>query len=294
LEAHSPYLAAAAVVASGRGAARVRTAFWHADHLGTYAEPALDRFFGVKPSTVLAGPLWTAVRTLLRPFDAVFAAGVAQVRRLRQAGVRRVVHVPFGIDVLTFCPSARSEVRRREIARGAPGALLVAVGRLALEKRWDVVLDAFARVRARRQATLVVFGDGPERLRLEQRAGPGVTFAGFENDPARIAAAVASADILVHGCPSETFGLAVAEAAACATPVVVPDAGGASESADPSCSETYRPSDAESCAAAIERLLDRDRIDLRASAMATAARTVTLEQHFGRVLSVYDDLLRGC
>jgi hypothetical protein len=39
LEAHSHYLGVAAVVAAGRSATRVRTAFWHADHIGTYLEP---------------------------------------------------------------------------------------------------------------------------------------------------------------------------------------------------------------------------------------------------------------
>jgi alpha-1,6-mannosyltransferase len=174
-----------------------------------------------------------------------------------------------------------------------PGAFLVAAGRLSVEKRWDVVLEAFGRVRAERPVSLVVFGDGPERTRLERAAPPGVSFAGFETDRAKLASAFASADALVHGCPYETFGLSVAEAAACALPVIVPDRGGAAAFADPSCSETYASLDARACAAAIERTLDRPRGDLRARAMDAAARIPTAQQHFARVLGVYDDLLRG-
>jgi alpha-1,6-mannosyltransferase len=297
LEAHSPYLATAAAVACGRRAARVRTAFWHADHLGAYVEPALTRLFGRRAAEGMTEALWAGVRVVLAPFDATFVAGVAQARRLRDAGVRRVVHVPFGVDAQTFHPGVRSEARRRELTQGdgaAHGALLVGVGRFAIEKRWDVVLDAFARVRERQPAVLILFGDGPERADLERRAPPGVRFAGFETDRSRLAGAIACADALVHGCPCETSGLAITEAVACGVPVVVPDQGGAAEGADERCSETYASLDAEACVAAIERLLARNGPELRARAIEAASRVPTVDEHFARVLSVYSELLAGC
>jgi alpha-1,6-mannosyltransferase len=285
LEAHSPYLAAAAVVACGRAGARIRTAFWHADHLSTYVEPR----FG--PLARALGP--GLLRALLAPFDATFVAGAQQAGRLRSAGVRNVEHVPFGVDTRIFHPGARSASVREELTQGRRGSLLLATGRLAVEKRWDVVLDAFARLRASDwQGSLVVFGDGPERARLERRAGPGVTFVGFEKDRARFAAALASADALVHACPYETFGLGIAEAVACAVPVVVPDRGGAAQQADPSCAQTYTSLDPQACAEAIRRVLERDPADLRARALGAAAATLSAERHFARVLDAYDALLR--
>ncbi|HEY6460335.1 MAG TPA: glycosyltransferase, partial [Polyangiaceae bacterium] len=221
LEAHSPYLGTLAVLAAGRSAARVRTAFWHADHVGTYVAPRAPR---------VAEALSGLPRVLLAPFEATFVAGKAQAANLRAAGVRNVEHVPFGVDRAVFHPGARRDDVRAALLEGAlPGsAVLVGVGRFAFEKRWDVVLDAFARVRAARPAVLVLVGDGPERARLARRALPGVRFLGFEPDRAKLASLLASADLLVHGCPYETFGLGVAEAVASGLPVVVPDAGGAS------------------------------------------------------------------
>lgn len=281
LEAHSPYLATAAIALCGRSAARVRTAFWHADHVGTYVEPRVGG--------AIAARLWRVVRVLLAPFDATFAAGRAQAEKLRAAGVKNVVHVPFGVDARTFSPGARSQDRRRELLAGAAEGtrLVVGVGRFAIEKRWDVVIDAVKRTRGLR---LVLFGDGPERARLEARArGSDVTFAGFERDRARLAGALASADLLVHGCPYETFGLGVAEAVACGVPVVVPDAGGAAESAEGAAGETYASLDAGACARAIQRVLSAD---LRSRALEAAARVPTVERHFARVLRTYEDLLR--
>jgi len=299
LEAHSPYLAMAAVVACGRPAP-VQTSFWHADHVGTYVQPALEARLGAAVAASVSAPLWRGVRALLAPFDATFVAGRAQAERLRRAGVPNVVHVPFGVDGRTFRPLetvAEWQAVRRELLGGAVGVettLLVGVGRFAFEKRWDVVLDAFARVRARREAALILFGDGPERARLERRAPPGVRFVGFESDRAKLAESLASADVLVHGCPRETFGLVVAEAVACGLPVVVPDAGGAAESADRSCGELYPSLDDEACAEAILRLLARDPLELRALALEAATRVPTAAGHFARVLAVYDDLLRSC
>ena len=294
LEAHSPYLGAASVVACGRRSARIRTAFWHADHLGTYLRPALAKVIGDPGADAIVSHLWHGVQALLAPFDAVFVAGLGQAARLRAVGVPRVVHVPFGIDAATFCPAVATPARRSELLAeaGESAALLVGVGRFATEKRWDVVLEAFDRLRARRNAVLVLFGDGPERARLERLAPAGVRFAGFEQSRSLRGTALASADVVVHGCPSETFGLGVAEAVASGLPVVVPDAGGAAESADRSCGETYRSLDAEACAAAIERLLRRDPTELRAHARKAALRVPSLEQHFSRVLATYDELLQ--
>jgi alpha-1,6-mannosyltransferase len=294
LEAHSPYLAAAAIVACGRAAARVRTAFWHADHVGTYVEPALARWLGPRAAGALSAPMRkAAMRALLAPFEATFVAGREQAARLRRAGVEGVVHVPFGVDVSVFRPGARSASARRELLDGASerAALIVGTGRFAFEKRWDVVFDAFARVRARREAVLVLFGDGPERAALERAAPAGVRFLGFERDRPRLAGALASADALLHGCPYETFGLGVAEAVASALPVVVPDAGGAAETVDRSCGETYVSLDAADAAAALERLLARDPTELRARAKEAATHVPTAADHYGRVLATYDAIL---
>jgi alpha-1,6-mannosyltransferase len=294
LEAHSPYLATAAIVASGPRAARLHTAFWHSDHLGTYVEPQLAKHLGRPVTRAISGALWRGVRFLLHPFDATFVAGRKQAARLREAGVKRVLHVPFGVDVETFRPEQRSEDERRRWLGSEPDgtALLVAVGRLAVEKRWDVVLQAFGRIRQRRRAVLLVIGDGPERARLEALAPPGVAFAGFMTDRTALARVLASADALVHGCPTETFGLGVAEGVACGLPVIVPDDGDAADSADPSCSETYASLDPVACAAALDRVLDHEPRQLRVRAVAAATRVPTAKTHFTRVVSFYEELLR--
>ena len=52
---------------------------------------------------------------------------------------------------------------------GGSEPLLIAVGRLYPEKRYDVMVDAFARIRSEYKAKLWICGEGPERKRLERQ-----------------------------------------------------------------------------------------------------------------------------
>jgi alpha-1,6-mannosyltransferase len=267
LEVHSPYLATLGAFVAGR--TPVRTFWWHADPIDTYLAVA-------KLPLRLGAPLWRGLAAMLGRFDAVLAAGRTQVKKLLKHGVKTVFHIPFGVDKKVFHPRPR---------RPHLMPLLIGVGRFAVEKRWDVVLDAFARIKT--EATLVLYGDGPERARLEAKAGPRVVFKGFEKDRGKLAAALADADLLVHGCPHETFGLGIAEAMACGTPVVVPDRGGACEAIDPASGMTYRSEDPAACAAAIETMLARD---VREAARRAADKVWSVEDHFARVVEVYAEL----
>jgi alpha-1,6-mannosyltransferase len=120
-----------------------------------------------------------------------------------------------------------------------------------------------------------------------------VRFLGHEADRGRIAAALASADVLVHGCACETYGLGVLEGVACGLPVVVPDRGGALDGGASGHAERYESLEADACAAAIERVLDAlERGGLRERCLDASRRVPTVEQHVRTVLATYDDLLR--
>ena len=295
LEVHSPYLAMAGALTVPRSDVGIRTFWWHADFIDTYLRVMIERRASSRVADVALAPVWRAVRGLLGACDATFSASKWQTEKLRGHGIARVRHIPFGVEKRVFTPDARSEARRRELV-GSDRAttLMIGVGRFAVEKRWDVVLDAFAEVRAGGvDATLVLFGDGPDRAAMEAKAAgrDDVRFMGFVKDRAALASALASADLMVHGCPYETFGLGVAEAMSCGLPVVVPDQGGASESVDAASGEVYASLDAHACAAAIRRLLARDPGELRASALRAAAKIGSVEDHFARVLDAYRELL---
>lgn len=108
----------------------------------------------------------------------------------------------------------------------------------------------------------------------------------------KLATALASADLLIHGCPFETFGLGVAEALACGVPAVLPDEGGAAEQASRGSTMLYRAGDAEACAVAIETMIARDAFELRQMAAQSAVRVQSVEDHFAHMLEAYEELRR--
>ncbi|MEZ4387406.1 MAG: glycosyltransferase family 1 protein [Candidatus Krumholzibacteriia bacterium] len=140
-------------------------------------------------------------------------------QQLRDQGFQRVGIWGRGVDCGLFDPARRCDEWRRRLTDGHPDRpLLVYAGRLALEKRIDVlrpVLDEVPGVR------LAVVGDGPERANLEARfQGTGTVFTG-KLDGTDLACAYAAGDIFTFPGENETFGNVVQEAMASGLPCLV-------------------------------------------------------------------------
>jgi alpha-1,6-mannosyltransferase len=297
IEINSPYLAALAALSVPKNDTRVTTWLWHSDHIDTHLTPRIGRRWGERGAALATRPLWSLLAAIARRCDATLVASQCESKKLERHGFPHVVRVPLGVDKGVFTPLARSEARRRELLGGHPpsSALLIGIGRLSVEKHWEVVLDAFARVRAERPAVLVLFGDGPERVRLAAlaRGRDDIRLLQFEPNRRRLAEALASADVLVHACPYETFGLGVAEAVSVGLPIVVPDEGGASEHARGACAERYSAGSAEDCAAAVLRLLSRDHALVRRAAREAAQGVIDVRQQFMATIELYQELLES-
>lgn len=93
---------------------------------------------------------------------------------------------------------------------------------LAPYKRADLVVRAFADMPRRR---LMVIGDGPQRAALRRLAGANVTFTGFVPRAEYVALLGRARAMVFAGC--EDFGIALAEAQACGTPLIALGRGGA-------------------------------------------------------------------
>ena len=102
------------------------------------------------------------------------------------------------------------------------------VGRFVSYKRPDLVVEAFAGLPEHR---LVVVGDGPLGSALVARATPNVSFREAVDDDG-LRDLYRSARALVYPA-EEDFGIAMAEAQACGTPVVGLAAGGAKDIVQP-------------------------------------------------------------
>jgi glycosyltransferase involved in cell wall biosynthesis len=155
-------------------------------------------------------------RALIEGASLLHATSESERETLRRLLPRvPVALIPNGIDV----PQAADERRER------PRTILF-VGRVHAIKRLDLLIDAFALVRARHSdVRLVIAGPDEGRLRrlLVARAGEhaaAVEWTG-EVDEKRRALLLADAAALVMCSDSESFGMSVLEAMAASVPVVV-------------------------------------------------------------------------
>jgi glycosyltransferase involved in cell wall biosynthesis len=167
--------------------------------------------------------------------------------------------LPNGLDLEAIESLADEPVAFSEL-KAASRPVLVAIGRLVPQKGFAVLLDAMAKVIRRREAQLVVLGEGVLRKSLEKKAqelgiSGYVLFPGFISNPYPV---LKHADIFVLSSFYEGFGIVLLEAMACGTPVIASNChwGPAELLKDGEAGMLVPPGDPELLADAVLRMLE--------------------------------------
>jgi glycosyltransferase involved in cell wall biosynthesis len=167
------------------------------------------------------GPAEALKRAVVRSAAAFVVPGRAAEEYVRALGARHVAIAPNAVDLGVF--GERTERRAELRARlGLDRVTFLCVSRLSPEKGVDVLVRAFDGV----PGELALVGDGPDRERVAALAGPNVRLLGrIERD--ELVDWYAAADAFVMPSRSETWGMAMQEAAAAGLPLVASEAPGA-------------------------------------------------------------------
>lgn len=210
--------------------------------------------------------------------------------------------VPNGVDLEHFAPADQASRRAARMTLGLDQAdpLAVCVGRLCRQKGQDVLLDAWARVQARRpEARLVLVGGGPdaEALAEQVRGLPDPSRVRMVGDVADPRLWLAAADLAVLPSRWEGMALAPLEAMACGRPVLLTEVPGARECVPPGERErSVVP--VENPGALAERLVEflGDRIECERR--GAAARAHVADHHdirgvIQQVAAVYRTIVRS-
>lgn len=244
--------------------------------------PAYTRRYGLR---MMEGGVWRYLRWFHGGARVSFCPSEATREMLLEHGFHPRWRIwSRGVDTDAFSPKHRKAEVRAALAPGA-GTILLYVGRLAVEKRCDVAIEAFARIRDSFPRTALVFvGDGPDRDALERRRIPGVHFAGYRTGQ-DLAEAYAAADLFVFPSDTETFGNVVTEALASGLPVISSDRGGVRDTVIPGKTGVRcAAGDPEAFAQGIRCLLQDPE---RRRHLATGARQSAVARTWARV---FDDL----
>ena len=163
--------------------------------------------------------IWTR-RAVLQRSTVVLPSRVLEHIALDTWGLprRRIRYIPNGVDLARFGASS-------PMSKGPP--VIGTVAALRPEKNIGRLLQAFASVRQKMPARLVIVGEGPERVGLEKMAATlgvvdDVRFTGHLPEP-RLE--YAGFDLFALSSETEQMPLSVLEAMAARRPIVATDVG---------------------------------------------------------------------
>jgi glycosyltransferase involved in cell wall biosynthesis len=239
-------------------------------------------------------------KRLLARFPKVIAVSDEIRDTLIRAGARpeRVVTVLNGIDPVRFTRTAtQGAAVRAEFGLTSDLVLIGSVGRLEHQKRFDLLIDAFAELhRSRPELRLLIAGDGSLRDTLAAHVtargvGASCILAGHRTD---IIEVVQALDLFVQSSDYEGTPNSVLEAMALGAPVVATTAGGTHQLiSDGVHGRLVPPGRADLLGRAMDEAL-ADRSAMRGWAAAARAQVETelsFETRMRRVEAIYEQLL---
>jgi glycosyltransferase involved in cell wall biosynthesis len=196
------------------------------------------------PETMQGGPARQAMR---RIYDSEVANWVFdqadRIIAVSRAELSSMAHHITDLEKVRIIPNGIDTSRFEEVAdpagfcapRDIKGPLVLYVGRLAQNKRMELVIEAMPDLLEEApDLTLVVVGpddgagDGWKALAVELGVDSRVRFEGFLSEE-DLLSAYSAADLFVLPSDWEAFGIVLLEAMACRTPCVVSDRGGPQE-----------------------------------------------------------------
>jgi L-malate glycosyltransferase len=202
----------------------------------TLVQPASSGYYGEAEELLRTrgAPLLRRAILLNTAFAAI-SADIEQQWRSLGVGPERLVRMASGVDAAHFHPVTSSGGGTTAADAGLlPHPRVVFTGRLHPQKNLDTLLDAWPAVVRRTGANLILVGEGPDRARLEARAGTlgvaaHIQFVGAVDDPAPL---LRASDAFALPSVAEGMSNSLLEAMATALPCLASRIGGNSDLLD--------------------------------------------------------------
>ena len=227
------------------------------------------------PAGGVTGAIYRVLELIVaRNADSVLCVSADLEDRMRAAGARRVGHAVVPAVPVSLTGDVSAETRaalRAEFGADLGQPIVLAVGRLAAQKGFGLLLDAAARWGDIRPAPLlVIVGQGPLAAELQARAaslGLTIRFAGQRPD---VPALLSAADVFVLPSVWEGQALILQEALRAGVPIVATRVGGNPELTGEDAAILVPPGDAQRLADAVRAVLGDPAVAARLREAAAA------------------------
>ena len=157
------------------------------------------------------------LRTTYNRSDHVICPSAFAEAELRRYGLR----VPSSV-ISNGVPPEYRPLPREECPQFGGRFVILSVGRLAREKRHDLLIEAIRKSRHESRIQLVILGDGPLRERLEAQGRTLTNEPVFRFlKPEELVPYYGGADLCVHSADVEVECMSVLEAMACGLPCLI-------------------------------------------------------------------------
>ena len=202
----------------------------------------------------------------------------------------RVHHVPFGLDLNFFSPSAAPDARKRF---GIPDNVLVLCFRSEMNefKGLAYIIQALERIRGDQPICLLTFAKKgllncfADRFQLVE--------LGWTDDEEMMRDALVAADIFLMPSTAEAFGVMAIEAMACGKPVISFDGTSLPEvTFAPDVGLSVPMKDAEALRHALQRLIDHpeERLERGRKGRLAAEQHYNVEMQADRLAKIYKEV----
>jgi glycosyltransferase involved in cell wall biosynthesis len=288
---------------------RRRATIWHGhDYKSNLLGLLVRRWHPMRLVTTVHGwvhhtkrtPLYYAIdRWAIRRYERVICVSQDLADECQRCGVpkERIIPIDNAIEADDFARQRSIADAKRQLGWPAERLLIGAVGRLAEEKGFDVLIRAVGELASRsRDVGLAIAGDGPERERLaaliaELGLQDRVKLLGFLADPTEFYDAM---DVYALSSRREGLPNVLLEAMAAGVPIVATRVAGVPTLiADGENGLLIEPGAAAPLVAALARVADHGELRER---LGEAGRQVVLDRYsfarrMAKVAAVYDGLL---
>ena len=233
------------------------------------------------------------LRNLADRGKGVFVGSHHLMRVLDGWGVRRLIHLPLGVDTGVFQTESgrdRMEIRRK-LGLPTDQPILLYVGRFSPDKDTALLLRSWIKISQLHPGPWqgVMIGDGQmtDAVMKFTRHFPRVRRIPFLHSPVELAEWYQAADLLVHPGRWETFGLVLLEAQGCGLPVVAFRGGAMDEQAADLASWAAEKTSQGLAEAVVRKMGQMEPTD-RQRAAHFVRENFSWDQTFSRQMGIYE------